>query len=136
MDREIAQLNFQGKLQAVVEGDDQYLQTLSFDHWKADISYGLRDRRTPTQPTGNPTPIGRVLFAQLGDNEFLVTGFFCRVRFHPIDIKQPMQYLRVEEGQYQDGQFQPIRIWNGDQTDWGLNFSSAPQVLRVLLSTR
>lgn len=21
--------------------------------------------------------------------------------------------------------------WNGDQTDWGLNFSSAPQILRA-----
>ena len=29
--------------------------------------------------------------------------------------------------------FHPIRFWNGDQTDWGLNFSSAPQVLRVTL---
>ena len=136
MAREIARLNFQGKLQAAVEGDGQVLQTLVFDHWKADVSYGLQERRNVKQPTGNPTPVGRALIAQLGDDEFLVTGFFCRIHFHPIDDKQPMQYLRVEEGQYQDGQFQPIRIWNGDQTDWGLNFSSAPQVLRVLLSTR
>jgi beta-galactosidase GanA len=136
MDREVALLNFQGKVQAVAEEDAQFLQTLAFDHWKAEVAYGLQVRRNVKQPTGNPTPVGRALVAQLGDDEFLVTGFFCRVRFHPVDGKQTIQYLRVEEGQYQDGQFQPIRIWNGDQTDWGLNFSSAPQVLRVMLSTR
>lgn len=26
----------------------------------------------------------------------------------------------------ENGVFQPVRIWNGDQTDWGLNFNSAP----------
>ncbi len=45
------------------------------------------------------------------------------------------EYLHVEEGTYQGGVFKPIRIWNGDQTDWGLNFSSAPQVLRVTLGS-
>jgi hypothetical protein len=32
-------------------------------------------------------------------------------------------------------QFKALRIWNGDQTDWGLNFASAPQVLRVRVGT-
>jgi hypothetical protein len=138
MDRQIALLNFQGKLQAVVEREDQFLETISFDHWKADIAFGLPKYGAGKQPTGNPKPIGRALVAQLDDNQFLVTGFFCRVRFHPIDDNpsRAWQYLRVEEGQYQSDQFQPTRIWNGDQTDWGLNFSSAPQVLRVALSTR
>jgi hypothetical protein len=27
------------------------------------------------------------------------------------------------------------RVWNGDQTDWGLNLTTAPQVLRVKLAT-
>ncbi len=44
-------------------------------------------------------------------------------------------FLRVEEGVFEKSVFRPIRIWNGDETDWGLNFSSAPQVLRVLLGT-
>jgi hypothetical protein len=42
--------------------------------------------------------------------------------------------LRVEEGLYEGDVFRPARIWNGDQTDWGLNFTSAPQVLRVSLA--
>jgi hypothetical protein len=28
-----------------------------------------------------------------------------------------------------------LRVWNGDQTDYGLNFTAAPQVLRVSLAT-
>jgi hypothetical protein len=42
----------------------------------------------------------------------------------------------VEEGMFQeDGTWRFLRIWNGDQTDWGLNLTSAPQVLRVRLAT-
>jgi len=87
---------------------------------------------------GNPEPIGRALVAQLGDNRFLVAGFFCRVEFRPTDASgdKRRQFLRVEEGAYANGGvFKPIRIWNGDQTDWGLNFTSEPLVLRVSLAT-
>jgi hypothetical protein len=41
----------------------------------------------------------------------------------------------VEEGAYVDGKWQFRRIWNGDQTDYGLNFTTKPQVLRVKLMT-
>ena len=84
---------------------------------------------------GNPEPIGRALIAQLKDNQFLVTGFFSRVDFHPTDAKKHRQFLRVEEGIYEDGVFKFMRILNGDQTDRGLNFSSEPEVLRVSVAT-
>jgi hypothetical protein len=73
------------------------------------------------------------LVAQLGENQFLVAGFFCRVDFRVSDAAsgKQRQFVRVEEGTYDAGKFRPIRIWNGDQTDWGLNFASAPQVVRV-----
>jgi len=41
----------------------------------------------------------------------------------------------VEEGLYENGQWHFLREWNGDQTDWGLNFTSQPQVLHVKLAT-
>jgi hypothetical protein len=41
----------------------------------------------------------------------------------------------VEEGAYENDTFQFQRIWNGDETDWGLNFTSEPVVLRVSLAT-
>jgi hypothetical protein len=80
---------------------------------------------------GNAGPTGRVLVAQLQKNEFLVTGFFCRVDFRPADIAKNRQFLRVEEGTYENGVFKFLRIWNGDETDWGLNFGGDPLVLRV-----
>ena len=134
MAREIARLNFEGKLQAVAEETGKPAQTLSFGPWNANVSYGaVRNGRG----NGNPEPTGRALVAQLGDNQFLVTGFFCRVDFRPGDgsSDKHRQFLRVEDGTYENGVFKPIRIWNGDQTDWGLNFSSEPQVLRVSLAT-
>jgi hypothetical protein len=39
----------------------------------------------------------------------------------------------VEEGSYENGVFKASRIWNGDETDWGLDFGEEPVVLRVSL---
>ncbi len=137
MDQEIALLNFQGKLQAVAEETDKHSQTLVFGPWSATVSYGLPQFGSGANPAGNPQAIGRAFVAQLSENQFLVEGFFCRVDFRVTDTASRLQrqFLRVEEGTYQEGTFSPIRIWNGDQTDWGLNFTSVPQVLRVALST-
>ena len=101
------------------------------------VSYGLPQFGPGNQPPGDPEPTGRALVAQLAENRFLVAGFFCRVDFRVGDAAagKHRQFLRVEEGIYRNGACDPIRIWNGDQTDWGLNFSSAPQVLRVSLGT-
>ncbi|MGE5325615.1 MAG: DUF5597 domain-containing protein [Deltaproteobacteria bacterium] len=134
MDREIARLNFEGKLKAVVEEKGKALQTLEFGPWSAEVSYGAVWNRPGN---GNPEPVGRALVAQLGNDEFLVTGFFSRVKFRVTDPSsgKHMQYLRVEELNYKNGDGTPIRIWNGDQTDWGLDFGSEPQVVRVSLGT-
>jgi hypothetical protein len=152
MMRDIARLNFEGKLQAAAEVEGEVTQTLHFGEWDALVSYGSGGRG-PAK--GNPEPIGRALVAQLKDNQFLVTGYACRVDFRPagteqqrksgnivagvgqtpsaqIDGKwQHRQFLRVEEGVYENGAFKFLRILNGDQTDWGLNFGSEPEVLRV-----
>jgi hypothetical protein len=138
----------------VAEEQGKVTRTLPFGSWNAIVSFGAaRNNRG----AGNPKPAGRALVAQLGDNQFLVAGYFCHVDFRPagteqqrtsqhivegtqqnpsalIDGKwQHRQFLRVEEGTYEDGVFKPIRIWNGDETDWGLDFSSEPVVLRVTL---
>lgn len=137
MQREIARLNFEGKLQAVAEEKGNPSQNLSFGLWEVTIAYGLPQFGPRNDPKGNPEPTGGALVAQLGDDQFLVTGNFCRVDFRPAGANngKQRQFMRVEEGSYKDGTFHPIRIWNGDQTDWGLNFSSVPQVLRVSVST-
>jgi hypothetical protein len=156
MQREIARLNFEGKLQAVAEQQGKTSETLPFGSWNALVSFGAaRNNRG----AGNPKPAGRALVAQLKDNQFLVTGYFCRVDFRPagneqqrktqhivigteqnpsilVDGKwQHRQFLSVEEGMYEDGVFKPGRIWNGDETDWGLDFGGESVVLRVSVAT-
>lgn len=152
MMRDIARLNFEGKLQAAAEVEGEPAEILHFGKWDALVSYGSGGRG-PAK--GNPEPVGRALVAQLKDNQFLVTGYACRVDFRPagteqqrksgnivagvgqtpsaqIDGKwQHRQFLRVEEGVYKNDTFRFMRILNGDQTDWGLNFGFEPEVLRV-----
>jgi beta-galactosidase GanA len=137
MEGEIARLNFEGKLQAVSEEKGKPTQTLNLGAWQANVSYGLPQFGFSKNPPGNAEPVGRALIAQLADNEFLVTGFACRVDFAVADARagKKRQFLRVEEGSYQGGRFAVTRIWNGDQTDSGLNFTFALQVLRVKLAT-
>ncbi|MBV9528699.1 DUF5597 domain-containing protein, partial [Sphingomonas sp.] len=52
---------------------------------------------------------------------------------HPA-ASENMQILDVEEGTYQDGRWMMERRWNGDQTDYGLNFTR-PVLLKVRLGT-
>jgi hypothetical protein len=156
MQREIARLNFEGKLQAVAEVQGRTAETLKFGSWDALVSYGSSGRGPAA---GNSSPMGRALVAQLKDNQFLVTGFFCRVDFRPAGTEQQRnsqqivagtgqnpsalidgqwqhrQFLRVEEGIYENGTFKFQRIWNGDETDWGLRLGADPVVLRVSLAT-
>ena len=132
MMRDVARLNFDGKLQAVAEEKGKVAQTLAFGAWNAVVSYGAaRNNRA----VGNPEPTGRVLVAQLKDNQFLIAGYSCRVDFSPADPNKRRQFLRVEEGKYENGAFKFLRILNGDQTDWGLNFGSEPTALRVSVAT-
>jgi beta-galactosidase GanA len=137
MQRELARLSFAGKLKAVSEDPAVHQQTLDFGPWTATVSYGLRVFGRATNPPGNPEPVGRALVAQLAPDEFLVTGISTRVDFHPTDATtgKHRAFLRVEEGAYVNGQWKFLRIWNGDQTDYGLNFTTEPQVLRVKLMT-
>ena len=58
------------------------------------VSYGAaRNGRAE----GNAEPVGRILGAQLNDNQFLVAGFHTRVDFSPADAGKYRQFLRVEE---------------------------------------
>jgi beta-galactosidase GanA len=131
MMREIARLNFEGKLQAIAEEKGTPTQTLHFGDWNATISYG--GGRGGRAPAGNAEPTGRALVAQLGDNQFLVAGYFCRVDFRPTAADKRRQFMRVDEGIYENGVFKFIRILNGDETDYGLNLRAEPIALRVSL---
>jgi beta-galactosidase GanA len=46
-----------------------------------------------------------------------------------------MQLLRVEEGRYDGTTWVPSRLWNGDETDYGLNFGGKGSLVRVKLGS-
>jgi len=139
MMRELAALNLQGKVWGAAEPVETHVQHIVLGEagsapWQVEVSYG-REMFGDGEAKGNPTPCGGVLLAELGPNEYLVTGYRVRVRFERAQqSKTPFMLARVEEGHYAQGQWIFERIWNGDQTDWGLNFTNLPQVLRVRLA--
>jgi hypothetical protein len=137
MMREIGQLGFEGRLRAAVEEKDYHQQVIALGRWQAVVTFGPPTFGYGRSPQGNPEPVGRLLIGQLGENEFLVTGYLCRVDFKVTDAASGAQreFLRVEEGRYGGGVFCPERIWNGDETDWALNFGRTAQVLRVQLGS-
>ncbi len=145
---EWAKLGYEGRTWAVAEAgettggsdvDDAaaaHTQEIDLGRWAADISYGRPAFGNPA-PAGNDPPSGGVAIAELGPDEYLVTGLRARVGFRPAQplVGAQMILERVEEGRYEDGVWVFERVWNGDQTDWGLNFTAEPHVLRVKLAT-
>jgi beta-galactosidase GanA len=137
MERVWAKLSFENKVWGVAEPDgDNHTQTLDLGAWDATVTYG-RHQFWIDPPTGNTPPSGGVAIAQLGANEYLVTGYRARVEFHPSAEFKNKKFMieRVEEGYFKNNEWVFERVWNGDQTDWGLNLTSKPQVLRVKMAT-
>jgi beta-galactosidase GanA len=111
-------------------------QTLDLGKWNAEVTYG-RPMFFTSPPVGNDVASGGALIAQLSENEYLVTAYKARVEFKPSAEIKDSKYLidRIEEGHYEHGKWVVERVWNGDQTDWGLNFAERPHVLRVRMAT-
>ncbi len=136
MDREIARLNFDGKLKTSVEEPGKATQELDFGLWQVSVRFGF-PQPDGRQPPGTPDHHGRALVAKLGADEFLVTGVDASVAFH-VPGRLPglrMQILRAEEGAYENGTWHMTRLWNGDQTDRGLNFRHTGSVIRIRVGT-
>lgn len=134
MSREIAEFEFEGKLKTAVEEPGQTAQELDFGTWQATVAYGFPQpdgRRAP----GTKDAHGAALVAQLGPDEFLVTGVDASVNFH-LTGKPPWmrsQIVTAEQGVYDNGLWRPQKLWNGDETDRGLCFYDKPTVIRVRL---
>jgi Domain of unknown function (DUF5597)/Glycosyl hydrolases family 35 len=132
MSREIAQLEFEGKVKTAVEEPGQTAQDVDFGSWQATVAFGFPQpdgRRAP----GTKDAHGSALIAQLGPDEFLLTGVDASVIFH-LPGKLPWMgslVLNAEQGSYENGAWKPIKLWNGDETDRGLCFYEKPAVVRV-----
>ena len=104
MMRELAKWGFEGKIKAVVEREDHADQTIDLGSWQAIVSFGAAGWRTAQT---NKRPIGKAMIVQLGDNEFVLIGTLCHFTFKPVGANsgKAWQYLKVEEGQYENGTF-------------------------------
>ena len=136
MMRDLAKWAFEGKIKAVVEREDHAEQTIDIGLWQATISFGAARRNTVQV---NAKPVSKAMVVQLGENEFLLIGTLCHFTFKPLGVTsgKAWQYLKVEEGRYENGKFKLLRILNGDETDWGgPRIGAAPSVLHTTLTIR
>lgn len=141
-----ARAAFAGKVWGVAEPDDRASQTLDLGDWTATVGYRRWQFGQPdwtwlgplADVPGTEKPNGGALIAEIAPGEFIVTGYRARIDFAPkpsTDGKRRM-VVRYEEGRFDDaGKWVFERIWNGDQTDYGLNFTDRPQLLRVVTAT-
>jgi len=135
MSREIAQWNFDGKLKTSVEEPGQAQQELDFGAWQVTVSFGF-PQNDGRRPPGTKDAHGVALVAQIGPDEFVVTGIDASISFHlPGKLAgQRMQILSAEQGRYENGEWKKLRLWNGDETDRGLSFvPGEASVVRVRL---
>lgn len=109
--------------------------------WRLRVSFGewqFGERSWFPSSTERPAHAARaaggVAVAQVSDDEFIVVGQYARVRIEPASepVRGGSVVLHAEEGRYApDGRWQVLRNWNGDQADYGFNFTGTPVVLRV-----
>jgi hypothetical protein len=134
---ELAKWSFEGKIKAVVEHEDHAQQTIDLGAWKAVISFG-GDGRANAAPV-YAQPSGKLMIVKLDENRLMLIGSRCHITFQPAgkNSGKAWQYLKVEEGHYENGIFQSLRILNGDETDWGgPGFDTSPTVLQITLTVR
>ncbi len=136
-----ARAAFDGRLHGSAESDARAPDIIDFGDWTVTVRYdkpafGASDwtniKPRPVNPLGAD---GGVLIARQGPDEFIVTGRMARVEFTPKAAGRHMQFLSVNEGTMAYGAWMTHHVWNGDQTDYGLNLSAVPRTLDVKLST-
>ena len=134
MASEVARLQFEGKVKTAVEEPGQATQEIDFGLWQATVAFGFPQMDGRPAP-GNKNADGAVLIAQLGPDQFLVTGREASVTLHlagkPAWIHS--EILSAEQGIYQQEQWKPIRLWNGDETDRGLAFHDKPELIHLTM---
>jgi beta-galactosidase GanA len=140
IDRLWAKWAFEGRTHGVSEGDDRKDQTIALGQWTATVSFRewqFGEKSWPDHPAESPPgtdkPNGGVAIAQVGENEFVIVGQHARVRIDSTRKEgNGVMFARVEEGHFDAaGKWVFERNWNGDQTDWGLNLTASPVILKV-----
>lgn len=134
----LAKENLRGNVIGVSEDPENHTQKVPLGRWDVVVEYGMPSFGNWMQPKGNDPPDGGVVVVKLGPDEYLVAGHHARVDFAPTFVAGKKRlFLKVEEGSYDGaGNWKTARIWNGDQTDYGLNLKADENVLlKVRLTT-
>jgi hypothetical protein len=139
MQRLWARWAFEGRTHGVAEPDDHADQHVAMEGWKAHVTFGqwqFGEREWPGNqkelPEHASTAVGGVSIAQIADDEFVIVGQQARVRLDDAQASGRALIVSAEEGSFDaDGKWVMQRRWNGDQVDWGLNFTARPRVLKV-----
>ena len=140
MDRLWAKWAFEGRTHGIAEADDRKDQTIALGPWTATISFRewqFGNKSWPNHPSefppGTEQPNGGVAIAQIGEDEFVIVGQHARVSLASTQKQgNGAMFARVEEGHFDtSGKWVMERNWNGDQTDWGLNLTGHPVILKV-----
>ncbi|MEO6454320.1 MAG: DUF5597 domain-containing protein [Ginsengibacter sp.] len=137
MMRELARWAFEGRIKAVVEREDHAEQTIDLGAWQAIVSFGGQGRGNKAPLNAQPT--GKAMIIKLDEDKFILIGTLCHFTFRPSgsNAGKAWQYMKVEEGRYENGLFKLLRIRNGDETDWGgPRIGAVPVVLQAKLITR
>lgn len=135
--RRIARANLEGKVMGVSENPDLHANEIPLGRWDVVVKYGMPSFGNWMQPKGNTPADGGAVVIELGPDEYLVAGHHVRVDFKPTAAGKKRLFLKVEEGNYDSAaSWKTVRIWNGDQTDYGLNLKADENVLlKVRLTT-
>ncbi|WP_198152237.1 DUF5597 domain-containing protein [Granulicella tundricola] len=143
-DRELAKLAFEGKVRTAVEengiAQKEIVLGSGLSAVRVVVSFppAYDPPASPVSVSSDTTQLheGRVVVGELGGGEFLVAGIDCRVMFEaPVHSKTQVQMLTVEEGRYDGETWVPGRLWNGDETDYGLNFGGKGSLLKVKIGS-
>ncbi|KQN94582.1 glycoside hydrolase [Sphingomonas sp. Leaf231] len=141
MQREWARIAFEHPTWGTAKPDDGAAVSTTMGDWTITASwgewqFGMKDwtwLKSEPAPWAKE-PIGGVAVAQLSPDEFLFTGDHVRLSFATRAGGPPNgMVVKVEEGHFTDGRWVMDRVWNGDQTDYGINLIDRPAILKVTM---
>lgn len=135
-----AKIAFEHPTWGAAKPDDGGLQQTTMDKWQITASFGqwqFGQREWFPEadlPAWATEPVGGLAVAQLSADSFLLTGDHVRVSFASAVGSPPNGLIvKVEEGHFAKDEWVTDRVWNGDQTDYGLNLTARPVWLKVTM---
>ncbi|TDW59928.1 beta-galactosidase GanA [Novosphingobium sp. PhB55] len=135
-----AKIAFEHPTWGAAKPDDGAAQETTMGNWQITASFGqwqFGQREwfpDADLPAWASEPVGGIAVAQLSADTFLLTGDHARVSFAPAAGSPPNgMVLRIEEGHFAKDEWVTDRVWNGDQTDYGINLTARPVWLKVTM---